>query len=868
MPGTRISGNDPLTAMTARFWWLPQAFGRRFFGGFQFEPGVTESIKEIESKGAVVYVMRYGSRLDYFLFNWLFLAEGVRLSAGANGIRFYYYRPLREALRLAVGRLVDRFRLGRQGIRERRILQARQVLREGGSLFLFLRTAKIRQSRGSRTGRLASGRSELDYLREIVGACFEEPISISLVPLALFWSRGGARTERRYLNVFYGAPARPSDTGKILSFLWNYKNLAVRVGTPMNLRAFVDERRAEGRERVVKQVRRSLLIFLRREEKPVFGATLRLADKVEEVVIGDSEVQRVIDEESRKPRRRARVEARARRHLREIAARQNGTVLAVLDVLVGWMFRRLFARFEVHGLDRIVEAAKMHPMVVVPSHRSHFDYLILSWLFYQRHLVPPHIAAGVNLAFWPLGPIFRRAGAFFLRRTFEGDRLYAAVFRSYVRMLIKDGACQEFFIEGTRSRTGKTLAPRLGMLGMIVEAFCQGVRRDLYLVPVGFTYELLVEESAIAGERGGGQKQKENLLGLLRARGVFRRRFGHVVVRFGEPISLADALGPEILKASPADPETAARRRRETQRLGNELSRRINGLVTAGRSSVSSAALLPSTCEGLRDEEFCARVEETIALLRLLQVPFSESLEKTLRAGRLDAVLELLVQGNLVERRAGRTGMLLHFGKEVRDRLDYYRASLTPSLVWGSVLALSLRGRSSREAVLRKASSWLDVLRFEYFPPEGETARRETLQLVLDHMVARGWVEGEGSGELAVSARGVPWMRFLVAQIRPVLEAYDACLYLVETLGGSAQRRQLVDGGKTVLKELLSLGEATFPESVSPITFGNALDLLLSEGVLLCEDNPNKAQTRFRPGPQWPRLQELRVRLAEGLESR
>jgi glycerol-3-phosphate O-acyltransferase len=858
---------DPYTAMTPRFWWLARAFAQRFFTGFQLEPGSTEELRKLEARGAVVYVMRYSSRLDYFLFNWLFLSEGIRLSCAANGIRYFYYRPPGKAFRLLFAAIVERLRRGSHRVRERQIVRTRRILSEGGSLFLFMRTAKVGQRWRSRRGAVASGHSELDYLREVVDTCFAQPIPVALVPLALFW-RKGSRRQRRFLNVFYGAPARPSDTGKIISFLWNYRNLAVRVGTPIDLRAFVDERRTDGRERVVKQVRRSLMIFLRREEKPVLGAALRVLEKIEEAVMVEPEVQRAIEAVAAGRRSHARVEARARRYLREIAARPSATTLAILDGIVSWMFERLFGRVEVHGLDRIVEAAKLHPLVLVPSHRSHFDYLILSWLFYERHLVPPHVAAGINLAFWPLGPVFRRAGGFFLRRSFEGEPLYTAVFRSYVGLLIKDGATQEFFIEGTRSRTGKTLTPRLGMLSMIVEAFSRGVRSDLYLVPVGFTYERLVEESSMTEERHGEQKTRESLLGLVRSRRLLRHRFGSVMVRFGEPISLAERVRAERLTPSQGDPEDRSELRRIIEQLGYELCWRINGLITAGRSAVSSAALLSSPGQGLREEEFRARVEELGAILQLLQVPLSEPLEHALREGQPEATLELLLQSHLVERKASRTGGLLHYAANVRDRLDYYRTTIAPALVWPAVLALALRVDGTRESVLGEASAWLELLRFEYFPPSNEEERRRTLERLLDHMLARGWLAAGASGELTVLPAGASWLAFLVTPIRPVIDAYGALFEAVEVLEGAEVRKQLLEEARSILQDQLLVGEVCLPEAVSPVTLQNALALLVQEDVLCCEGRPTRPNTRFEPGPRWEHLHMLRKRVAGVLGSR
>ena len=352
-------------------------------------------------------------------------------------------------------------------------------------------------------------------------------------------------------------------------------------------------------------------------------------------------------------------------------------MLAVLAVLVESIFKRIFARVELHDLEPVIDAAKLHPLVLVPSHRSHFDYLILSWLFYRSHLVPPQVAAGINLAFWPLGAIFRRAGAFFLRRSFDGDPLYTAVFRSYVQHLIKDGVTQEFFIEGTRSRTGKTLRPRLGMLRMVLEAYARGARRDLYLVPVGFTYERLVEEGSVAAERGGAAKQRESLLNLFRAGSVLRYRYGSVTVRFGEPISLAKHLGPDFPRR--VGPGPMPDLRATTAELGVELCRRINDLITAGRSTVAATALLgPERERAARGRAARARDRDRGAARAARREARACALERCLETGRPEAVTELLEQAERVVRVASPRGDLLQIADGMRPALDLYRAGHRP----------------------------------------------------------------------------------------------------------------------------------------------------------------------------------------------
>ena len=213
---------DPRSAMTPRFNFFFRWFAKRYFRHFDLDDPTVQRLRELESRGSVFYVMRYASRLDYFLFNTLFARESVRLSAFANGLSFYYYQPLLAAIRV----WFQRRRMSRKARREFDVEHARQKVREvalaGESAFLFLRTARrSRRIRGRRAA-VEQGRRELDLLGEIVDSVWTENRPVHLVPLALFW-RKGPRAERRFLNLAYGAPTRPSDFAKVSSFLVTYR---------------------------------------------------------------------------------------------------------------------------------------------------------------------------------------------------------------------------------------------------------------------------------------------------------------------------------------------------------------------------------------------------------------------------------------------------------------------------------------------------------------------------------------------------------------------------------------------------------------------------------------------------------------------
>src|SRR5439155_11035019 len=273
--------------------------------------------------------------------------------------------------------------------------------------------------------------------------------------------------------------------------------------------------------------------------------------------------------------------------------------------IMSWVFRKIFDGIEVdvEGLEKVRAAARKGPLVIVPSHKSHIDYLVLSYVFLLNDLVPPLVAAGANLSFWPMGFLFRRGGAFFLRRTFRGDKLYAAVFRAYVRKMLRESFNIEFFIEGGRSRTGKLLAPKLGLLGMIVEAALDDDgqhARKAQVVPISIGYEKVIEEKSYAKEAAGGEKKKEDVKGLLKATKVLGARYGRLNIQFDEPFSLGDTLreagamvawNEEENWIVPA-PLDSPQRRHATLRLAHRIVYGINRETAVTPTALAAAALL------------------------------------------------------------------------------------------------------------------------------------------------------------------------------------------------------------------------------------------------------------------------------------
>ena len=841
---------DPLSSMTERFNFVFRWFARRYFDHFELDEKTVEHLRDLERKGSVIYVMRYSSRLDYFLFNTLFARQGLRLSAFANGLSFYYYRPFWEALRITLFRKRGLPREIRHADEQS---QVRGLVRSGRSIFLFMRTARLR---GFLRGRRADRRQdELDLLEQVVRDRWESDDEISVVPLALFW-RKGPRSESRFLNLSYGSLTRPSDLAKVTSFMATYRDLSVKVGEPVDLRAFIRERHAEGPGMVARKVRRSILIHLYAEEKVVEGPTVRPPGRVWLEIQRDAGVRAAVELHAKEKRRGSleRAEIDAERMFREIAANMNSTFLAVLGWIVGWMMRRMFNGVEIDGLEQVADKARQHPLVLVPNHRSYFDFLILSWLFYQNFLVPPHIVARDNMAFGPFGFIFRRAGAFFMRRSFD-DPLYKEVFRAYVAYLVREGFTQEFFIEGGRSRTGKMLPPRFGVLSWDIEAFLHSPRRDLFFVPIGITYERLVEESAMIDELEGGEKQKESVAGLVRARRFLRSRFGTVHIRFSEPISMSSELGDrrERFRRGSGDPVIAAEQRAFVEELGYQLTAHINDAVVVNATSVAATILLGAQHRGLLRPELLKRMRWLTDLLRADGAHFTAQLE----SGELAEPIDFLDQAGLVQLAEDPRGPIVHYPPNRRRALDIYRNAIVHRLAVAAFALRAQREGVEMPEIVEEVRGWLEVFQREYFVDRGEPLALE-IASVLSRFEARGWL-GEHPPE---DARR--FLDGLIEQVRGPLEAYTAMAHTVGESEADAplMSKELKKRAAEVFQRSEWLGEARCPEAANPTTFDNALAWLCDCGVLV---RTREGEGDYARGDAWESLPVWTGRLAAEL---
>ncbi len=834
------------STMLERFGLLARVLVRVLFRHVHVRPEAIEHLRSLARQGTLIYVMRYRSTLDYLLVNAVLLREGLPLARFAPGVSTARFRPLGEILRW---RLRGR-RLGRAVSHA----ACTGLVAGGSSVLVFMRSQVVT---GRARGALAAARLGPQYLRDVIRGAHASARPVYLVPVGIFRGKGFRRKESRLATLLYSVQEAPGEAKRLFTYLWNVEETQLTLGREIGLARFVEEYRREGDERVVRRLARALQIVLYREERLVWGPTLLPRRVVRRQVLHDVELARLVRRlAAQRGLTARRVWKEARGYFDGMAANFNGLYFGILEAVFNRVWTRVFSGLEIVGLDKVVDCVKQHPVVLVPCHRSHFDYLILTYIFHSNYLSPPHIAAGDNLSFWPMGPLFRGAGAFFIKRMFESNELYKMVFRKYLAFLIREGYTQEFFIEGGRTRTGKILTPKLGMLAALVNAYVEGVRRDLYFVPISIHYGRIPEEEVYRREVAGEKKQRESLRALLRARSVLSRRYGTVYVSFAEPISLQAALGPqrERMRVGTGAPDIEQERTRFVQRLGFRLLREVNGAAVAGATAISATVLLAAPRAASRMADFVRSAHVLVELLQLSGVRLTASLTRNVAEDFRES-LRWLTDGGLVERLVDSRGVVLHVPTEKRLNLDFYKNNIIHFFLLPSLMSRALLAGVPDEAMRAHVAWWLDLYRWEFPLPERDALAAE---------VAR-WMEHYRRVD-AVGAATVVSDHAIFRATQGILDPFREA-YLIATRTVAAQEEwpiaqaALTERMRRQFATALLLGEAQKREGNSVITFGNVLSRLSELGHITAEDRGRGGRERWLDrGPAFDRLPDLIAR--------
>lgn len=446
---------------------------------------------------------------------------------------------------------------------------------------------------------------------------------IQLVPVTVLWGRAPEYENSWFKALFADAWAKPNKLKQTINISLYGRDNYIEFHKPLSLRELIEKAKTEHpnfspAHLIVQELDESF----HKHKEAILGPDLSDRRNLINKLMKTEAVQTAIRKESiDKKVSMFEAENRAKGYLTEIVSDFSYSTLRFAELALTKLWTQLYDGIEVHNFDTVRELAKDYEIVYTPCHRSHIDYLLLSYVIFNRGLMVPHIAAGINLNLPIVGQIMRGAGAYFIRRTFSGNALYSSVFKEYLHSLLLRNTPLEYFIEGGRSRTGLLLPPKKGMLAMTIESHLRGSTKPIAFIPTYFGYEKLMEGTSYLNELNGKPKEAESLWGILNSARKIEKVFGQVYVNFGEPIFLNNVLKDNraeniSLKLNDELPEAVTK---TVDQTANEILENINKAVVINPISIISLILLNTKNHTLPQENLIQQIRVFKDLLKSLK---------------------------------------------------------------------------------------------------------------------------------------------------------------------------------------------------------------------------------------------------------
>jgi|TARA_Y100000991_G_scaffold214634_2_gene202864 glycerol-3-phosphate O-acyltransferase len=672
--------------------------------------------------------------------------------------------------------------------------------------------------------RPVAGRMTMQTYSERMLSLVDAPDSVKrnivIVPFTVFWGRSLA-PKGSWLHALTSESGELSGRFKrTVSLLINRHDIHVRCGDPIALAEITNL--SKGRDIAIRRTARYLRVKHRQQREATLGPEFTHRNALIETLVVSDQVRTTMRELELTGQSTQKLERLARRHAKSIAANMSHGKIRVFLSLLTWFWNRLYSGVNVGDVATLAQSSDTHTLVYVPSHRSHVDYLVLSYTLYLQGLMIPHIAAGDNLNMPLVGRFLRGGGAFFMRRSFREDPLYASVFAEYVYQLARRGHCLEFFPEGGRSRTGRLLPAKFGLLKMCVDSQQRGLPKPLAFVPVYFGYEIVLEGSSYLSELRGADKKRESPLDILRSLKLIRKNFGELHVNFGTPIKLDEWL--EQYQDSDSDDAQLL------PRLGNDLMQAINREASANPINLVASAILTADKQAMPEQQLLVQLQHHQQLIRDLgddQLLTDPSVSPT-------QLIQSAENLGWLHRETQPFGDVLSLQPVNAVMLTWYRNNIMHLLALPSLIACLIVNRR-RGISLERLKSGIDVI-YPYIAEELSTHQTANTEATLTSMSRLGLVRREADTILPAAQHSE--QRLPLLQLSKLVNETLERMYIVLSLAhhGQYTRESLCQRSQLAAQQMARLHGINAPEFFDQGLFDRFIDALLANQHLQTDD--------------------------------
>ncbi|NNH78904.1 glycerol-3-phosphate 1-O-acyltransferase PlsB [Acinetobacter sp. ANC 5380] len=687
-------------------------------------------------------------------------------------------------------------------------------------------------------------------------------VDIELIPVTVLWGRSPDKEDSWFKLLFTDTWATPGTIKQLVNIGLHGRQSYLEFHQGQSLRTLIDfAKKTHPNLSPATYILNTLNNYLDGQREVVLGPDLSDRRNVMHSLIKSTDVQEAIRRESiRSKVSMIESERRAIGYLNEIVSDYSHSAVHFADMALTRLWTQLYDGVEVHNFSTVRELAKDYEIIYTPCHRSHIDYLLLSYVIYKRGMMVPYIAAGDNLNMPFVGQLLRGGGAFFIRRTFRGNGLYTTVFKEYLYSILSRNTPLEYFIEGGRSRTGRLLPAKTGMLAMTVHSHLRGRSKPIVFLPTYIGYERLMEGSTYVGEMQGKPKESESIVGILKTLRKIERIFGKVHVNFGEPVFLDDMLkkhGADQIKIEKNDDPVPQEVSDAVNGSAHAILENINRAVVINPVSLLSLILL-ATPKHTLDEEICIKQLDAYRNL-VAALPYDARTQVTPLSGK-----EIIAYGlklKLIKRIKHVLGDIIAIEDNQAVLLTYFRNNILHAFVLPSLIAALVEHNGSirRGDLINVIRTLYPFLKAELFLKWQDDELKDQICAYVEALIKAKLISEDAEGNLESPAPNSEDHNQLVVLAAPVmqsLERYYMTLALITQRGsGNISTRQVEELSHLVGQRLSVLYEFNSPEFFDKALFQSFIKVLTQQGYIRNnEDNAIVFDENFQNVAQYANL--------------
>ena len=534
-----------------------------------------------------------------------------------------------------------------------------------------------------------------------------------IIPVDVFWGKAPERQDHWVKLIFRDSWEAGSFLRNLLKVIFNGRQTSVFFHKPLESEDIFSQQKTS--EHLVLKTDRLLRARFRKNRQAKIGPDISNKRTLIHAILNSSSVKQEIKKSSKGSKKIEKSQnQKAYKYALEICSDISYPVIYLYDKALNWFWNSRYDGLEIIGIEKINDLAVGNSLIYTPSHRSHIDYLALSYELYTNNLMLPQIVAGKNLNLPILGRILRNGGAFFMRRSFGPNKLYSKVFFEHLRKLFQRGYSIEFFPEGGRTRTGRLLTPRPGIISMIIKSFQDMDERDVKFLPISISYEKVLEGKSHLKESRGQKKKKESLTSIFSTIGDFRGYLGNAYLQFGEPIDLKSFLNEnspnwqeDVIDLN-TDTEKKSWLFEVTPLLGNKIMTNINKATVVTSSSLFASAISDIIGDEIDKERIINRIEslkkviENSKYSNLIKLPDISSKE----------ILQKIRKLKFYKSEGEKT---LKMSKSEKNLMEFYKNNILHLLILQSYIFYKSRKKITKVNLVNQFKEIVPQIKKDFF---------------------------------------------------------------------------------------------------------------------------------------------------------